>query len=133
MTEGRQPGVEPQIMIDPTQMAGVWANFAHVSHSPYEFTLDFVRWWCRAVGGALHNGPGESATIYDVQVKRVPRRTSWRRIRTPWTRKAPVMTFPRREQVPSAGKRATLAGAIAAERVPGVGEVYGVGHGYGAS
>jgi hypothetical protein len=30
-------------MIDPAQMAGVWANFARVSHSPYEFTLDFVR------------------------------------------------------------------------------------------
>lgn len=24
-------------------MAGVWANFARVGHSPYEFTLDFVR------------------------------------------------------------------------------------------
>jgi hypothetical protein len=43
MTEGQQPGVEPQIMIDPAHMAGVWANFARVSHSPYEFTLDFAR------------------------------------------------------------------------------------------
>jgi hypothetical protein len=43
MTEGEPPGAEPQIMIDPAQMAGVWANFARVSHSPYEFTLDFVR------------------------------------------------------------------------------------------
>jgi hypothetical protein len=34
---------EPQIMIEPDKMAGVWANFARVSHSPYEFTLDFVR------------------------------------------------------------------------------------------
>ncbi len=24
-------------------MAGVWANWARVQHSPYEFTLDFVR------------------------------------------------------------------------------------------
>lgn len=32
-----------EIQIDPQQMAGVWANFAQVSHSPYEFTLDFVR------------------------------------------------------------------------------------------
>lgn len=24
-------------------MAGVWANFARVSHSEHEFTLDFVR------------------------------------------------------------------------------------------
>jgi hypothetical protein len=30
-------------MIEPAQMAGVWANFARVGHSPYEFTLDFVR------------------------------------------------------------------------------------------
>jgi Protein of unknown function (DUF3467) len=43
MTEGEQPPSEPQIMIDPAQMAGVWANFARVSHSPYEFTLDFIR------------------------------------------------------------------------------------------
>lgn len=33
----------PQIMIEPEKMAGVWANFAVVKHSPYEFTLDFVR------------------------------------------------------------------------------------------
>lgn len=24
-------------------LGGVWANFAAVSHSPYEFTIDFVR------------------------------------------------------------------------------------------
>ena len=35
--------IEPRIVIGPEQMAGVWANFARVSHSPYEFTLDFVR------------------------------------------------------------------------------------------
>jgi hypothetical protein len=42
--------VEPQqeqplfnVQIDPHQMAGVYANYAQVSHSPYEFTLDFVR------------------------------------------------------------------------------------------
>jgi hypothetical protein len=43
MTEGQQPGGEPRIVIEPAMMAGVWANFARVSHSPYEFTLDFVR------------------------------------------------------------------------------------------
>jgi Protein of unknown function (DUF3467) len=32
-----------EISIDPSQQAGVWANFARVSHSAYEFTLDFVR------------------------------------------------------------------------------------------
>ncbi len=26
-----------------THKGGVWANFARVSHSPYEFTLDFAR------------------------------------------------------------------------------------------
>lgn len=31
------------IVLDPDKMAGVWANFARVSQSPYEFTLDFVR------------------------------------------------------------------------------------------
>ena len=34
---------EAEVVIQPEQMAGVWANFAQVSHSPYEFTLDFVR------------------------------------------------------------------------------------------
>jgi hypothetical protein len=32
-----------QIIMQPEHMAGVWANFARVSHSMYEFTLDFVR------------------------------------------------------------------------------------------
>jgi hypothetical protein len=36
-------GFEPQINILPQDRAGVWANYARVSHSPYEFTLDFVR------------------------------------------------------------------------------------------
>ena len=43
MTEGQQPAAEPQIMIDQAHMAGVYANFARVSHSPFEFTVDFVR------------------------------------------------------------------------------------------
>ena len=47
MNEGEEDtereGVQPEILIQPEQMAGVWANFARVSHSPYEFTLDFVR------------------------------------------------------------------------------------------
>jgi hypothetical protein len=44
MTEG-QPPSEPNIniMIDPANMAGVYANYARVSHSPFEFTVDFVR------------------------------------------------------------------------------------------
>ncbi len=45
MTEGGEQGAEqePKIMIEPAMMAGVWSNMARVSHSPYEFTLDFVR------------------------------------------------------------------------------------------
>lgn len=32
-----------QIHIRPEDAGGVWANFASVSHSPYEFTIDFAR------------------------------------------------------------------------------------------
>jgi Protein of unknown function (DUF3467) len=32
-----------ELVIEPSQMAGVWANFAQVSHTEHEFTLDFVR------------------------------------------------------------------------------------------
>jgi hypothetical protein len=32
-----------EIIIEPHQLAGVWANFARVTHSEHEFTLDFVR------------------------------------------------------------------------------------------
>lgn len=31
------------IRMPPELEAGVWSNFAIVSHSPYEFTLDFIR------------------------------------------------------------------------------------------
>ena len=31
------------MFLEPAQMGGVWANFARVSQSPFEFTLDFVR------------------------------------------------------------------------------------------
>ena len=41
--EGEPQEIHPEIIIQPEQMAGTWANFARVSHSPYEFTLDFVR------------------------------------------------------------------------------------------
>lgn len=34
---------QAKIIVLPEQMAGVWANFARVSHSEHEFTLDFVR------------------------------------------------------------------------------------------
>ena len=32
-----------EIILAQEQMAGVWANFASVSHSEHEFTIDFVR------------------------------------------------------------------------------------------
>jgi len=42
--EGEQPEQPSlEIIIEPSQQAGVWANFARVSHSEHEFTLDFVR------------------------------------------------------------------------------------------
>ena len=31
------------IHLDPEQMAGVYANFANITFSPYEFTLTFAR------------------------------------------------------------------------------------------
>src|SRR5690242_10029779 len=43
MADQPDPEAPFNIIIQPDQMAGVWANFAQVSHSPYEFTLDFVR------------------------------------------------------------------------------------------
>src|SRR3954466_3867551 len=36
-------GPKAEIILPPDQMAGVWANFASVSHSEHEFTIDFVR------------------------------------------------------------------------------------------
>jgi len=42
MTE--QPsGQNFQISVPESMTGGVWSNFAAVSHSPYEFTIDFAR------------------------------------------------------------------------------------------
>ena len=38
-----QPERNMNIHADPEKMAGVYANFANVSHSDYEFTLTFAR------------------------------------------------------------------------------------------
>ncbi|MGK2936924.1 MAG: DUF3467 domain-containing protein [Solirubrobacteraceae bacterium] len=45
MPDVEEPENEPkiEIILDQSQMAGVWANFASVTHSEHEFTLDFVR------------------------------------------------------------------------------------------
>jgi hypothetical protein len=37
------PQMQPQVFQKPEDIAGGYANFARVSHSPYEFTLDFIR------------------------------------------------------------------------------------------
>jgi hypothetical protein len=34
---------ELHVGMDPRDFGGVWANFARVSHSEHEFTIDFVR------------------------------------------------------------------------------------------
>ena len=39
--EGREPQIN--LHIAPEQMAGMYANFANVSHSDYEFTITFAR------------------------------------------------------------------------------------------
>jgi hypothetical protein len=39
--EGREP--EYEIVLEPQHLAGVWANWARVSQTIHEFTLDFVR------------------------------------------------------------------------------------------
>lgn len=43
MTPDEEQPQEIVVQIESAQKAGVWANFARVSHSPYEFTLDFIR------------------------------------------------------------------------------------------
>jgi uncharacterized protein DUF3467 len=43
--EDEQPPAQPQpeIIIQPAQLAGVWANWAQVAYGDHEFTMDFVR------------------------------------------------------------------------------------------
>ncbi len=41
MDESRRPPL--RVDVPENQKGGVWANFARVTHSPYEFTLDFAR------------------------------------------------------------------------------------------
>ena len=39
-----QPGnAQPEVQIRLEDVGGVWANFAMVRHSPFEFTIDFSR------------------------------------------------------------------------------------------
>jgi Protein of unknown function (DUF3467) len=57
--EGQGDEQEFNIILQPEQMAGVWANFAAVSHSEHEFTLDFVR---------LDFGTGQGIVVAPVSV-----------------------------------------------------------------
>jgi hypothetical protein len=41
--EDEQPDPSLELIIQPSELAGVWANWAQVSHTDHEFTLDFVR------------------------------------------------------------------------------------------
>ena len=43
MEEDGSPGRQLNIHLDPENLAGVYANFANVSFSDYEFTLTFAR------------------------------------------------------------------------------------------
>lgn len=44
MTEQPPEGqTSPVVQIPPDQIGGVWSNFAQVSHSEFEFTIDFMR------------------------------------------------------------------------------------------
>ncbi|HMM93969.1 DUF3467 domain-containing protein [Phycicoccus sp.] len=43
MSEQDDQGPEFNIQISLEQRGGVWSNLARVSHSPYEFTIDFMR------------------------------------------------------------------------------------------
>src|SRR4051812_635863 len=43
MAEDEPRAQQPEIILRQELMPGVWANFAQVSHSQHEFTIDFVR------------------------------------------------------------------------------------------
>ena len=43
MEQGSQPERQLNIHLDPEHLAGVYANFANISFSDYEFTITFAR------------------------------------------------------------------------------------------
>lgn len=43
MSEEDRQKNEFEVILPEEKMGGVWANFARVSHTPHEFTLDFIR------------------------------------------------------------------------------------------
>lgn len=42
-TGGEEESHSIEIVLESQHMGGVWANFAQVTHSEHEFTIDFVR------------------------------------------------------------------------------------------
>jgi hypothetical protein len=38
-----QPPQQAELIIQPEQLAGLWSNWAQVSYTEHEFTIDFVR------------------------------------------------------------------------------------------
>ena len=43
MEEPPDPPPQPEIIIEPDKLAGLWSNWAQVYFSDHEFTIDFVR------------------------------------------------------------------------------------------
>lgn len=43
MNDENQPAPNIELQLDMKDVGGVWANFASVKHSQYEFTIDFAR------------------------------------------------------------------------------------------
>jgi hypothetical protein len=41
--EQPEKGTQFEIIIQPEQLAGLWANLAQVSYTEHEFTIDFIR------------------------------------------------------------------------------------------
>ena len=41
--EPEEPEQQYEIIIQPEQLAGLWANLAQVSYTEHEFTVDFIR------------------------------------------------------------------------------------------
>lgn len=57
--------IQVEIALQPDQFAGVWANFARVSHSEHEFTIDFVR---IDYAGASETGKAQGMVVSRVSV-----------------------------------------------------------------
>jgi hypothetical protein len=91
-------------------MGGVWANFARVSHSPYEFTIDFARLEFQPMPEGVPDGvvvARVSMAPLLVEQLRAALTDNWDK----WQRKAmpPEVYADDREEGPGGGKRAQRA------------------------